>query len=435
MGTINGLTCKSWSDTSVYNQSSAYSPDILTSNYCRNPDETAYTIYCYTTDDTVEWETCLPIGVITGECPSGYAVDSEDMRLALQIFAYIVWGLCVLFIIFVLCMCSRIQLAISINKVAAMFIYHTPTVILVPLVQVIVSILWVLTWAASAAFIVSQVPDTWVPTTAYATYAEAYGTDDDPGACNGDWPQGSVWNTLGDISSANDECSGVYGDVSSITPKCWRCSPPQYVLDIRFFISLFTYLWNAAFMIALGQLLIAGAVAVWFFTPKDEKRKVLSVKESLRIAFRYHIGTVAFGSFIVALVQFIRYVLQYFEQQAKAQKNQLLACVLKILQCILYCFEKCIKFLNKNAYIQVALLGRTSVGVQRQLFFLFSETCFFLQLLLCWGQSLKLWVSFLSWRVQSLWVTISWSLCIQNSPQRSLSSSISVWLIFVHVFT
>jgi len=31
--------------------------------------------------------------------------------------------------------------------------------------------------------------------------------------------------------------------------------------------------------------------------------------------------------------------------------------ILKVLQCCLWCFEQCVKFLNKNAYIQVALMG------------------------------------------------------------------------------
>ena len=43
----------------------------------------------------------------------------------------------------------------------------------------------------------------------------------------------------------------------------------------------------------------------------------------------------------------------YFEQQAKAQKNKVMVLVLKAVQCFLWCVEKCIKFLNKNAYIQI----------------------------------------------------------------------------------
>merc|ERR1712183_1070270 len=40
-----------------------------------------------------------------------------------------------------------------------------------------------------------------------------------------------------------------------------------------------------------------------------------------------------------------------------AQNNRVMVIVLKVVQCCIWCFEKCIKFLNKNAYIQTALLG------------------------------------------------------------------------------
>ncbi len=34
-----------------------------------------------------------------------------------------------------------------------------------------------------------------------------------------------------------------------------------------------------------------------------------------------------------------------------------MATVAKVLAYVMWCFEKCIKFLNKNAYIQTALMG------------------------------------------------------------------------------
>merc|ERR1712151_946695 len=77
----------------------------------------------------------------------------------------------------------------------------------------------------------------------------------------------------------------------------------------------------------------------------------------VKTCLRYHTGSLAFGSFIVALVQFIRYFLKYMEMQAKSQKNRVMVLVLKCLQCCLWCFEKSIKFLNKNAYIQIAIHG------------------------------------------------------------------------------
>lgn len=204
----------------------------------------------------------------------------------------------------------------------------------------------------------SQVPDDYTPKGSYASYAEAYGTSDTPGKCTDKPTAGSVWKVHGDPTSANDPCSGNMGDTTGITPQCWRCSPPRYAFDWSFGVSLFSYLWNAAFLVAVGQCTIAGAVGVWYFTISEEKRKAKSVRTGLYNCFRYHLGSLAFGSFILALVQFIRYLCKYFEKQAKAQKNKVMVIVLKVVQYCLWCIEKCIKFLNKNAYIQIALLGK-----------------------------------------------------------------------------
>eukprot|EP00933_Yihiella_yeosuensis_P021941 TRINITY_DN17289_c0_g2_i3.p1 TRINITY_DN17289_c0_g2~~TRINITY_DN17289_c0_g2_i3.p1 ORF type:complete len:166 (-),score=40.28 TRINITY_DN17289_c0_g2_i3:197-694(-) len=44
--------------------------------------------------------------------------------------------------------------------------------------------------------------------------------------------------------------------------------------------------------------------------------------------------------------------------------------VFKVLQCCLWCFEKCLKFLNKNAYIQIALMGTNFCTSAKKAFFL-----------------------------------------------------------------
>merc|ERR1740138_2042071 len=47
----------------------------------------------------------------------------------------------------------------------------------------------------------------------------------------------------------------------------------------------------------------------------------------------------------------------YLSKQAKAQGNKEMEIICKIFAYCLWCFEKCVKFLNKNAYIQIALMG------------------------------------------------------------------------------
>jgi solute carrier family 44 protein 1 (choline transporter-like protein)/choline transporter-like protein 2/4/5 len=242
---------------------------------------------------------------------------------------------------------SRIQLAIAVNKVAAMFVYNTPAIVLLPVVQSIIGLVWCVTWALSITFLISQVPDSYTPTRAYATYAEAFGTEDTPGACTDKWPAGFVWKDTDNCLSTGN----------STLPNCWRCAPPRFILDARFAYSFFSFLWNNAFLVACGQCTIAGAVGIWFFAKHSEKRNVKKIRIAIWNVVRYHSGSLAFGSLILAIVQFIKYFMQYLEKQEQAKKNRVTACVFQMISWLLYCFEKCIKFINKNAYIQVALLG------------------------------------------------------------------------------
>ena len=53
------------------------------------------------------------------------------------------------------------------------------------------------------------------------------------------------------------------------------------------------------------------------FLNSHHEALMLQVFVSVWRVFRYHLGTVAFGSFIIALVQLIRLIMKYLEKKAK----------------------------------------------------------------------------------------------------------------------
>jgi hypothetical protein len=378
--TRSGLMCVDWDSQTRMLDYTSSSFSILSNNYCRNPYNAtdanrASTIWCITSDPNVYWEECLPIGVIQPECESGYAVPGESMRQLLFYCSFIIWAIGGIWVIVIICFAGRIQLAVALNKVGALFLSHNPSILVLPIIQAILGIIWVLAWFFAASFLLSQVPNDWVGTTGFATYSQAYGTtsqcamwegwfDDScdsgtPGECTGEWPAGAVWK--------DQDCG------SPENPLCWKCYPPRYVLNWRFAVSFFVFLWNIQFNLAMGQLLVAMAVSIWFFIKAEEKWKKFVVHKAIKTSLRYHIGSVIFGSFIVALVQFIRYLMKYFEKQAAQQKQRVLVYILKCVQCCIYCFEKCVKFINKNAYIQIALLGKNFCSSAKAAFWLISR--------------------------------------------------------------
>ena len=86
--------------------------------------------------------------------------------------------------------------------------------------------------------------------------------------------------------------------------------------------------------------------------PRAALRPGTTVFSSMRRSFRYHAGTAAFGSLIIAIIKTIRAIVAYIQKKAKKTKTckVLVQVVLCVIQCCLWCVEKCMKFINKNAY-------------------------------------------------------------------------------------
>jgi hypothetical protein len=127
-------------------------------------------------------------------------------------------------------------------------------------------------------------------------------------------------------------------------------------------VHLFGYLWTNAWYVAMFQLTVAGTAAQWFLSDeKDKTLKTQFVVPAYKRTIRCHIGTAAFGSFIIACVQLIRLAFRYYMWQLSKlgdpKTNQFVAFMAMIGDCVLWCLEQFIKFINKNAYIQCAISG------------------------------------------------------------------------------
>ncbi|PNF24375.1 hypothetical protein B7P43_G09650 [Cryptotermes secundus] len=93
------------------------------------------------------------------------------------------------------------------------------------------------------------------------------------------------------------------------------------------------------------------------FSVRNKSNLGFPILRSFSNLVRYHLGTVAMGSLIIALVQLIRSILAAIQYQLKGQENAVSRCLFRTCQCCLYCFEKILKYLSRNAYIETALFG------------------------------------------------------------------------------
>mmetsp|Transcript_60527 Transcript_60527/g.143932 ORF Transcript_60527/g.143932 Transcript_60527/m.143932 type:complete len:950 (+) Transcript_60527:231-3080(+) len=121
---------------------------------------------------------------------------------------------------------------------------------------------------------------------------------------------------------------------------------------------LFMFLWTNNFTTSSGYYVIAGAVATWYWTLDKMALPRFPITGSAYRYVRYNLGTVLVGSFIIAVVQFIRIVMNYFVSKTKAlENNPAVKAIMCIVNCCLWCLEKFIGYINKNAYIMSATHG------------------------------------------------------------------------------
>merc|ERR1712072_1287765 len=72
-------------------------------------------------------------------------------------------------------------------------------------------------------------------------------------------------------------------------------------------------------------------------------------------------GTAAFGSFIIAVIQMIRFIIMQIQKKIEQMPDEpayvkaTARALMCACQCYMWCVEKCMKFINKNAYIQTAI--------------------------------------------------------------------------------
>uniref|UniRef100_A0A8B9H281 Choline transporter-like protein n=1 Tax=Astyanax mexicanus TaxID=7994 RepID=A0A8B9H281_ASTMX len=106
-------------------------------------------------------------------------------------------------------------------------------------------------------------------------------------------------------------------------------------------------IWISEFILACQQMTVAGAVVTYYFTRDKNKLPLTPILSSVLRLMRYHLGTVAKGSFIITLVKIPRLILMYIYNQLKGKENACARCLLKACICCLWCLEKCLNYLNQ----------------------------------------------------------------------------------------
>ena len=135
---------------------------------------------------------------------------------------------------------------------------------------------------------------------------------------------------------------------------------------VYYVIGLF---WGVQFLLAALEMTLAGAFADYYAVSEEAMLSLPLLKSFWRM-IRYHLGSLAFGSLILAIARLFRYIIKAImrETQRNAHRSLVAEFISKCFQCCFWCLEKFLKFINRNVYIQIAAQGDSFCSATKNVF-------------------------------------------------------------------
>uniref|UniRef100_A0A4W6EPW7 Choline transporter-like protein n=1 Tax=Lates calcarifer TaxID=8187 RepID=A0A4W6EPW7_LATCA len=232
---------------------------------------------------------------------------------------------------------TRILIAIALIQESSKAISHMMSALLYPLITFVLLLVCVAYWGATALYLATS--------------------------------GGPIYRVVA-LNATNDECKSINGSVScdpQVSCPSASCIFIRYnnegllqrnIFNLQIYNAV-AFLWCVNFVIALGQCTLAGAFAsyYWAFTKPDDI-PMFPVCGGFIRSLRYHVGSLAFGALILTLVQIVRILLEYIDHKTRSAQNPVARFIMCCMKCCFWCLEKFIKFLNRNAYIMIAIYGK-----------------------------------------------------------------------------
>lgn len=240
---------------------------------------------------------------------------------------------------------TRILIAIALIQESSKAVSHMMSTLLYPLITFVMVLVCVAYWGATALYLA----------TSGAPIYKVVALNSTLDGCK--------------RINASDLCDPLNFNSSQTYPDCPTASCifikyndqglfQQTLFNLQIY-NVIAFLWCVNFVIALGQCTLAGAFASYYWAfHKPADIPFFPLSASFLRSLRYHIGSLAFGALILTLVQIARIILEYIDHKTRAAQNAIARFILCCMKCCLWCLEKFIKFLNRNAYIMIAIYGK-----------------------------------------------------------------------------
>jgi ABC-type multidrug transport system fused ATPase/permease subunit len=144
-----------------------------------------------------------------------------------------------------------------------------------------------------------------------------------------------VWS-IGDIASKDSSVTNSSHQLKTVTFKKGTADDMYYIAATMFF----GLLWIVQFFNAQQSFIVMVSATSYYFDSNSEKDGYADVGMGVKFAWVNHIGSLAMGSFIIAVVEFLRVVVATIVEQAtKASGNNP---VVKCIGCVANCCMECL---------------------------------------------------------------------------------------------
>ncbi|KAL7300890.1 hypothetical protein TKK_0006443 [Trichogramma kaykai] len=145
-------------------------------------------------------------------------------------------------------------------------------------------------------------------------------------------------------------------NAQSIATVKYEDGTPFWIYAVHL-INFFGLLWSCSFTNGLTQMALAGAFGTWYWTHRKENVPRFTLLKSCKTVVVFHMGTVAFGSLVIAICQLIKSLFQAARSDSGNSGNgfgRLMSCWCGFLW---ENIEQFVKFMGRNAYVMSAIHG------------------------------------------------------------------------------
>ena len=220
-------------------------------------------------------------------------------------FFWVFTALAAIWLILTLVFCNKIRLAIALVEVTSKYIHKTWCIIFVPFLFFVIVVAWIALWLVLLVFLY----------------------------------------TSGEFQSDS---------------KIFASYKMDEKLEYGFWYHIVMIFYITAVIEAYSQFVYASSACIWYFN-YEKGTENHPIAKSFERGVRYHFGSLVFGATIVAIIRFLMFFVEYVKKQmeksAGKTQGKCIKCVFCCIECCLACCNKIMEFVNKHAYIQIALKG------------------------------------------------------------------------------